>query len=307
MEQQAALLRMFENSNKKPKASGQGKPSVLKKEQIFPGDIKLQVRHGDLTEEQVDIIVNAANKHLDHASGLAGAISEKGGPMIQAESDAYISKHGPLEEGAVVSLGPGLLRIKHLFHAVGPIWNGGKQGEDLFLSICVRGCLDKANELKAKSISLPAISTGIFRFPKPVCAEIMFDTVLSYLSEGNSTLKEIRFTNFDDETVHIFENTFNKRFPPTTQKEPTAPTTATAPATETATAPATEPATEPAPAPTTELATVTEPAAPAEPTSPTVSPTPTVEQKEEPKTEENVPSTSTMDTTQPKVETPQST
>jgi len=204
------------------KASGENKASVIICEHQLKEGIKLQVRHGDLTEETVGAIVNAANKYLDHASGVAGAICKKGGPIIQAESDMYIAKHGALEEGAVVALPAGNLKCKFVIHAVGPIYHDGKQGEDLFLSMAVRSCLDKANELKLESISIPAISTGIFRFPKPVCAEIMFNTTLSFIaSVTNSTIKEIRFTNFDDDTVNIFKNQFHKLFnePPKDQND----------------------------------------------------------------------------------------
>jgi len=161
----------------------------------------------------VGAIVNAANKYLDHASGVAGAIRKKGGPIIQAESDLYIAKHGALEEGTIVSLPAGNLKCQYVIHAVGPMWRDGKQGEDIFLSMAVRACLDKADELKLESISMPAISTGIFNFPKPICAEIMFNTTLNFISTiPNSTLKEIRFTNFDDDTVNIFKNQFEKLF-----------------------------------------------------------------------------------------------
>jgi len=193
--------------------SGLDQSSVLILEHTFVNGCRVQVRHGDMTEEVVDAIVNAANGRLDHASGLAGAISKKGGEMVQLESDIYFSEHGALQEGEIVVLGAHELKCKHVIHAVGPTWNGGNQGEPLLLEMCVKACLVKANEMGMKSISLPAISTGIFRFPKPVCAAIMFQCVIDWVSEKNdSNLKEIRFTNFDDETVFIFKSEFEKRF-----------------------------------------------------------------------------------------------
>jgi len=212
MAQQMAMMAAFEKKQQS-KPSAENKPSVIIHEHITPEGIKIQIRHGDLTEEVVDVIVNAANKHLDHASGVAGAINKKGGPMIQIESDQYISKHGPLEDGASVVLGAGKLKCKHVIHAVGPIWYDGQRGEPVFLSMAIRSCLDQAHGLKLTSISIPAISTGIFKFPKPACAEIMFDTVLSFIeSNKNTTLKEIRFTNYDDDTVNIFKKEFEKRY-----------------------------------------------------------------------------------------------
>jgi len=161
-----------------------------------------------MTTEDVDAIVNAANASLDHASGLAGAIVKKGGGIIQEESDLYIAKNGKVEEGGIVVTGAGKLPCKNIFHAVGPMWHGGNQGEDIILGMCVRSCLEKADELKLTSISLPAISSGIFGFPKEKCATVMFEMVRSYFQEkeGKTNLKEIRFTNFDDRTVDIFEN-----------------------------------------------------------------------------------------------------
>jgi len=204
----------------KKKPSGENKPSVVISEHVLKEGIKIQVRHGDITEEVVGAIVNAANKYLDHASGVAGAISKKGGPIIQSESDMYIAKNGALEDGAVVSLSAGNLKCRYVIHAVGPIYHDGKQGEDIFLTMAIRGCLDKANELKLESISIPAISTGIFKFPKPLCAEIMFNTTLNFISTvPNSTLKEIRFTNFDEDTVNIFKNQFQKLFSSTPEKK----------------------------------------------------------------------------------------
>jgi len=192
---------------KKSAPTGEGKKSNLLS-QLKVTDVSIQVRHGDMTTEDVDAIVNAANSSLDHASGLAGAIIKKGGDIIQQESDVYVSKNGKIEEGGVVVTGAGKLPCKNVFHAVGPMWHGGNEGEEIILGMCVRSCLEKADELKLTSISLPAISSGIFGFPKEKCATIMFDMVQTYVKEkqGVTGLKEVRFTNFDDRTVDIFNS-----------------------------------------------------------------------------------------------------
>jgi len=91
---------------KKSAPSGEGKKSNLRSELKASG-ISIQVRHGDMTTEEVDAIVNAANASLDHASGLAGAIIKKGGDVIQQESDVYVSKNGKVDEGGVVVTGAG--------------------------------------------------------------------------------------------------------------------------------------------------------------------------------------------------------
>jgi len=196
---------------KKGPPSGEGKKSNMKVE-LKEGEVTIQVRHGDMTTEEVEAIVNAANSSLDHASGLAGAIIKKGGKVIQDESDLYVAKNGKVDEGCVVVTSAGKLPCKYVFHAVGPMWHGGKEGEEVILGMTVRSCLEKADELKLKSISISAISSGIFGFPKEKCATIMFEMTRSYVKEkqGKSTLKEIRFTNFDDRTVDIFEKECKK-------------------------------------------------------------------------------------------------
>jgi len=143
----------------------------------------VQVRCGDMTKEKVDVIVNAANKHLDHASGLAGAIVKKGGEIIQMESDIWISENGKVAEGDIAITGAGSLDVKKVIHAVGPMWHGGEEMEMLVLRQCMWKSLEKTEELSLRSISIPAISSGIFRFPKELCAEILFETALDFFKK----------------------------------------------------------------------------------------------------------------------------
>jgi len=100
-------------------------------------------------------------------------------------------------------------------HAVGPIWGGGKRGEELYLQVCVRNCLDKAEELGYQSIAMPAISSGIFGFPKDLCAKVMIEAVIAFLDEkaGSQTLREIHFTNFDEVTTKLFEQELQAHIP----------------------------------------------------------------------------------------------
>eukprot|EP01089_Gocevia_fonbrunei_P009080 TRINITY_DN2100_c0_g1_i1.p1 TRINITY_DN2100_c0_g1~~TRINITY_DN2100_c0_g1_i1.p1 ORF type:complete len:331 (-),score=80.88 TRINITY_DN2100_c0_g1_i1:127-1023(-) len=186
--------------------------SKLLKEYISTSGHKIQVRCGDMTKEKVDVIVNAANKHLDHASGLAGAIVKKGGEIIQMESDIWISENGKVGDGDIAITGAGELPAKKIVHAVGPIWHGGEELEMLTLRSCVWESFKKTEELGYKSISVPAISSGIFRFPKDLCAEIIFETALDWFKGNPKNLHEIRFTNFDQDTVNFFTKEFVKRF-----------------------------------------------------------------------------------------------
>jgi O-acetyl-ADP-ribose deacetylase (regulator of RNase III) len=134
----------------------------------------VQVRLGDISREDVDAIVNAANGELQHGSGVAGALRRAAGSRWQAESAAYVRKHGSIDVGQVAITGPGELNAKYVIHAVGPIWRDGTRSEAQLLHSAVRNSLNAAHELKCESISLPAISSGIFGFDKAHCAKIMF-------------------------------------------------------------------------------------------------------------------------------------
>eukprot|EP01087_Luapelamoeba_hula_P020319 TRINITY_DN6918_c0_g1_i1.p1 TRINITY_DN6918_c0_g1~~TRINITY_DN6918_c0_g1_i1.p1 ORF type:complete len:245 (+),score=45.79 TRINITY_DN6918_c0_g1_i1:143-877(+) len=172
----------------------------------------IQVREGDMTKEDVGAIVNAANKHLDHASGLAGAIVKNGGEIIQMESDIYIHEHGIVPEGEIAVTHAGSLVAKHVIHAVGPMWHGGVEGEVSLLRSCTWKSFKKADEMGLTSISVPAISSGIFGFPKDLCAKTLFDAAIDFYKTNPSSLHEIRFTNFDAKTVEVFSAEFKKRF-----------------------------------------------------------------------------------------------
>ena len=169
----------------------------------------LQIVQGDITTETVDAIVNAANEHLQHGGGVAWAISKKGGPAIQKESDAWIQQHGPVTHARPAWTSGGLLPAKYVIHAVGPIWGdtqsaGAGGDEDNKLTLAVTGSLSVADELKCASIALPAISTGIFGFPKDRAANIIFSSIEKYFESTTSNLKVVKLTLFDQATVDVF-------------------------------------------------------------------------------------------------------
>jgi putative ATPase len=173
------------------------------------------VRQGDITDEDADIIVNAANGHLVHGGGVAGAISRKAGPDLDEESRLWVRKHGQVETGQVAVTGAGRLRFSKIIHAVGPVWQGGRQGELALLESAVINSLLKAEELGAASIALPAISSGIFGFPKGLCAEISLKTAVRFYRERpRSGLRIICFTNIDAATVKIFREAASRVLPP---------------------------------------------------------------------------------------------
>ena len=163
----------------------------------------LQIVQGDITIEEVDAIVNAANEYLQHGGGVAWAITRRGGDVIQDESDKWIKQHGPVSHTHPAWTSGGALPAKYIIHAVGPVWGDGD--EDKKLADAVTGSLRVADELKLLSIAMPAISTGIFGFPKERAAGIIFSVIKKYFSDNqNSTLKIIRIVLFDDATIQPF-------------------------------------------------------------------------------------------------------
>ncbi|MBL8101523.1 MAG: macro domain-containing protein [Anaerolineales bacterium] len=176
--------------------------SVLVERVLSTGQT-LQVAQGDITVDEVDAIVNAANEHLQHGGGVAWAISKRGGPSVQKESDEWVRKYGPVPHSQPAWTLGGLLPAKYIIHAVGPIWGNGD--DDKKLSYAVTGSLRVADELKCKSISMPAISTGIFGFPKDRAAGIIFSAIETYFTEvKSSTIQTVRLVLFDKATVQVF-------------------------------------------------------------------------------------------------------
>jgi O-acetyl-ADP-ribose deacetylase len=167
----------------------------------------LQILQGDITIEAVDAIVNAANEHLAHGGGVAAAISQNGGPIVQQESNEWIRTHGPVSHTHPAWTSGGLLPAKYIIHAVGPVWGSG--GEDQKLSDAVTGSLGVADELKCKSLTMPAISTGIFGFPRDRAAWIIFSSIDEYFAKTQqSGIQQIRMILFDMETLQVFLKTW---------------------------------------------------------------------------------------------------
>ena len=172
-------------------------------EHILSAGQTIQIVQGDLTTEEVDAIVNAANEHLQHAGGVAWVISRKGGSAIQKESDAWIRQHGRVPHSAPAWTSGGLLPAKYVIHAVGPVWGDGD--EDTKLESAVTGSLRVADGLKCSSIAMPAISTGIYGFPKDRAAKIILSAVEKYFLENlSSELKIVKLVLFDQLTVDVF-------------------------------------------------------------------------------------------------------
>ena len=158
----------------------------------------LELTQGDITDLDTDAIVNAANTALQLGGGVAGAIRRKGGPKIQEECNKIGGTH---VGGAVITTG-GNLKAKYVIHAVGP--RHGEEHEDEKLKDATLNSLILADKNNLESIAFPAISTGIFGFPKDRCATIMLSTTIAYL-EGPTKLGRVVYCLYDQKTFEIFK------------------------------------------------------------------------------------------------------
>jgi O-acetyl-ADP-ribose deacetylase len=185
--------------------------STLITQLILASGQMLALYHGDLTEEHMDAIVNAANERLAHGAGLAGAIVRRGGREIQEESNAWIRQHSLAGHDKPALTGAGRLPCKAIIHAVGPVWLGGKQAEDTKLRLAYTSALKLAHELGFGSVAFPSISTGLFGFPVERGSAIAVQAVTDFCAaHPDSPLREIRFTLIDAPTVEVFRREFEK-------------------------------------------------------------------------------------------------
>lgn len=170
------------------------------------GKATLESVEGDITEMETDAIVNAANAHLTLGGGVAGAIRRKGGPQIQNECNRI---GGTFVGGAVITTA-GNLKARYVIHAVGP--RMGEGNEDEKLRNATLNSLKVADENNLKSISFPAISTGIFGYPIERCAEVMLRTTIDYL-KGQTSLEKVVFCLFGEQSFQVFENQLRQEIP----------------------------------------------------------------------------------------------
>lgn len=172
-------------------------------ERAFGTGRVLRVCHGDLTEEAVDAIVNAANEHLAHGGGVAGAIVRRGGAEIQRESDAWVRAHGPAAHARPALTGAGRLPCGAVIHAVGPVWGSGD--EDRKLVTAYTAALDLAHAQQFRSLAFPSLSTGIFGFPVDRAAPLAIGAVAQFwTARATTAVTEVRFTIIDAPTVAAF-------------------------------------------------------------------------------------------------------
>jgi len=197
-------------------APGGGSPKAASKEEsngpaegrrlVLPLEkTTLELVQGDITDLDVDVVVNAANEHLQLGAGVAGAIRTKGGPSIQEECNRI----GGTPVGTAVMTGAGNLKARQVIHAVGP--RMGEGDEDKKLASAVRSALALADRHGMKSIALPAISTGIFGFPLDRAARITLTEVQRFL-QGGTKLDRVVLCLYDEEAFAVFKKELRRGF-----------------------------------------------------------------------------------------------
>ncbi|MEE3999690.1 O-acetyl-ADP-ribose deacetylase [Tenacibaculum sp. FZY0031] len=161
----------------------------------------IKIIKGDITKVRVDVIVNAANSSLLGGSGVDGAIHRASGSSILEECQQIRNKQGKCKTGEAVITTAGNLPAKKVIHTVGPVYQEGKNNEKELLANCYKNSLLLAKENNLHSIAFPCISTGIYRFPKQVAAEVALSTIKS-----TPILDEVIFVCFDNESYTIYKN-----------------------------------------------------------------------------------------------------
>ncbi|MEO8240567.1 MAG: O-acetyl-ADP-ribose deacetylase [Flavobacterium sp.] len=164
----------------------------------------VEILKADITEIEVDAIVNAANTSLLGGGGVDGAIHRKGGKAILEECVQIRNKQGGCKTGEAVITTAGNLPAKYVIHTVGPVWNGDKEEKKTLLAACYTNSLELAVQNKIKTIAFPGISTGIYRFPKDKAAEIAIKSVKDF--DKISEIDKVLFVCFDDESYEIYKS-----------------------------------------------------------------------------------------------------
>ncbi|HET7011781.1 MAG TPA: macro domain-containing protein [Anaerolineales bacterium] len=186
--------------------------ATVERTHTFASGAQVRLVQGDITTAQVDAIINAANAYLQHGGGVAAAIARRGGPVVQQASDEWVQRHGRISPDHPAITAAGNLPCRFVIHAVGPVW--GEGDEDRKLARAVAGALRLAAEHDLASLAMPAISTGIFGFPKERAAGVILDALHDYFeSEPDSSLRRMDVILFDAPTFQAFSEAFDSRWP----------------------------------------------------------------------------------------------
>ncbi len=167
---------------------------------------RIRIIQGDITRLEVDAIVNAANNSLAGGGGVDGAIHRVAGPELLKECQTL----GGCQTGEAKITAAYRLPARHVIHTVGPVWQGGTHNEAKLLASCYKNSLQLAEQHKLRTLSFPAISCGVYRFPVALAAEIAIRETIAFLA-GNATMKRIVFVCFDDEVKRALDAEMEKQ------------------------------------------------------------------------------------------------
>ncbi len=167
-------------------------------------EAEISISQGDITRQSTDAIVNAANSSLMGGGGVDGAIHRAGGPAILEECKQIVARQGRLPTGKAVITTGGNLAAKHVIHTVGPVWHGGGRSEAELLESAYRESLKLAAGNSLTSVSFPSISTGAYGYPVEQAAGVALATVIAFLREKMTSVKEVVFVLFDSRTYEAY-------------------------------------------------------------------------------------------------------
>lgn len=172
--------------------------------------VKLRIIQGDITQQDTDAIVNAANSSLMGGGGVDGAIHRAGGPVILEECQQIVARQGRLPAGKAVITSGGKLRARYVIHTVGPVWYGGSRGEPELLASAYEESLKLAAENHLGSISFPSISTGAYGYPVAQASRVAIEAVSQFLLKQSTSLREVVFVLFDPLTFKTYSETLSE-------------------------------------------------------------------------------------------------
>ncbi|MCL6635337.1 MAG: O-acetyl-ADP-ribose deacetylase [Peptococcaceae bacterium] len=176
--------------------------------ETYVGKARLRLLQGDITQQDTEAIVNAANPSLMGGGGVDGAIHRAGGPQILEECKQIAARIGKLPAGEAVITTGGRLPARYVIHTVGPVWQDGRHGEPELLRSAYLNSLSLAKEKGIRSVSFPSISTGAYRFPVEKAARIALAAVRDFLQ--NNELEEVRFVLFSDKDLKVYEEAWGE-------------------------------------------------------------------------------------------------
>jgi len=186
--------------------------------EVTVNQAKLCIIQGDITRQDTDAIVNAANSSLMGGGGVDEAIHRAGGPAILEECKQIVARQGRLPTGRAVMTTGGNLKARYVIHTVGPIWRGGNKREPELLASAYQESLKLAMENQLSSVSFPSISTGAYGYPVDKASRIAIRVIIASLRQSVTSVKEVAFVLFDSQTFRVYSLALNEIMKTTSEK-----------------------------------------------------------------------------------------